>query len=205
MTATKTPLGLRALGGAEPPPALADDLRRVLRMPLEAQSRLWQALGPCLADKLTEDTEKLLDVFTAAYRISGDDLARVIKASRFLIQSAAKLDVSADELGADLEVICPDAPRIREILLAGYAPAKAQIRQALATAALVEHGNLLVHAAWRLDTIEGAAQGAELRVSVAMLTLHYKEGTEMRRVTLQVLPDMMGKLREICEQALPPA
>jgi hypothetical protein len=196
------PLALHALRGQEVPPDLADDLRRLVAMPPEAVGKFWQALGPCLADKISGETERLLDVFCSAYRLSGDDLARAIKACRFLIQSAARLDVPAELFGADLEELCPEAPALRDLLLAGYEPAKRQIREGIVVGALVGHGKLLVDAEWRIDTIEASERGSKLRTRVAMLTLHYHEGTEVGRVTLQVLPDMMGKLRGICEEVL---
>jgi hypothetical protein len=37
---------------------------------------------------------------------------------------------------------------------------------------------------------------------VAMLTLLYREGAESARITLQVLPDMMGELRGVCDKVL---
>jgi len=198
------PTRLHALGGREAPPDLAEDLRRLLRLPPEALSKFWQALGPCLAEKLTEETEKLLDIFCAAYRVPEDDLARSIKGCRFLIQGAARLDVPPEQLGDDLDRLCPDTPLLRELVLAGYERARAALRHEIVRAALVEHGKLLVGAQFRVDVIEASERGARLRQPVVMLTLQYCEGPETRRITLQVLPDMMGELRGICDQVLPP-
>jgi hypothetical protein len=203
LDAPPTPPKLHALDGAEPPPDLADDLRRLLRLPPEALAKLWQVLGPCLAEKISKETEELLDVFCAAYNVPDGDLARAIKACRFLIQGAAKRDLPAARLAEDITLLCPETPLIGELLLAGYEPAKAQIRKEMAVAALLGHGSLLVGADFRVDTINASERGTRLGVPVAMLTLQYREGAEMRRITLQVLPDMMGRLRDICEQVLP--
>jgi hypothetical protein len=198
-----TPIHLQSLGGGEAPPDLPGDLRRLLRLPPAALSKLWQVLEPCVVvQDLSEETSRLLDVFCAAHRIDTDELGRVIKSCRFLIGEAARRDLSEDQLRSDLEALCPDTLLIHEVLLVGYGRAKAAIRQGLAVAALVGHGKLLLGADWRLDTIQTSAQGAKLGVSVAMLTLHYREGQENRRITLQVLPDMMGQLKGICEQVL---
>ncbi len=202
MEAKPAPIQLHSLGGGAAPPDLGDDLRRLLRMPAEALGKFWQALGPCLAEQLSQETERLLDVFCAAHKISDDDLARAIKACRFLIQEAAKLDLPMERFGDDLERLCPDTPVLKGLLLAGYEAAKAQIRQAILKAALVDHGKLLLGAQWRVDTIEASERGVNLRIPVAMLTLHYREGAEVGRITLQVLPDMMGELQGICERVL---
>lgn len=204
MDETPPPVRLHSHGGSEAPPDLAADLRRLLRMPPEALGKIWQALGPCLADKLSEETERLLDVFCAAYRLSDDDLARAIKACRFLIQGAARLDLPAEQLGDDIERLCPDAPLLQELLLAGYDRAKAAIRQEIVKAALTDHGKLLIGAQYRVDVIDASERGARLRQPVVMLTLQYCEGMETGRVTLQVLPDMVAELRRICDRVLPP-
>lgn len=200
--AAPTVTKLHALGGGEPPPDLADDLRRLLRMPAEAVRKFWQALGPCLAEQLSDETEKLLDVFCAAYRLSDDDLARAIKGCRFLIQGAARLDLPAERFAEDLDRLCPGEALIRELLLAGYERAKAQIRTEIVKAALADHGKLLIGAKWRVDVVDASERGARIRQPVLMLTLHYCEGSETGRVTFQVLPDMIAELKGICEKVL---
>lgn len=202
MNENPTPPVLHALGGGQAPPDLADDLRRLLRMPAEALQRFWQALGPCVAEALPDTIEGDLDAFCAAHRLSDDDLARAIKGCRFLIQSAARIDLPPERLGEDLDRLCPEAPVIKALLLAGYPPAKAQLRRAMALAAVEAHGRVLLGAQWRVDTIEASERGARLRAPVAVLTLHYREGTETGRITMQVLPDMIHELKGICEQVL---
>ena len=193
---------LHCFGGGEAPPDLATDLSRLLRLPPEGLTRLWQALGPCLVEQISPETGQLLDLFCAAYKLDDDDFARAIKACRFLVQEAARLDLPAAALAEDLDRLCPDDPLIKEILLAGYEPAKTQIRQAILRAALADHGKLLVGAQWRVDTIQASERGRNLAMPVAMLTLHYREGGESGRITLQVLPDMMLELRGICEKVI---
>lgn len=202
MNVMPAPLKLHALGGEAAPPTLAGDLRRLLRLPAAARAQLWKVLGPCLAEKMTPETEKLLDVFCAAHRITQDDLGPVLKACRFLVVEAARRDLTGEQLGEDLETLCPDTPALGEALLGGYDQAKAAVRQDIAVAALVGHGKLLLGTDWRIDTIEASAQGVKLRLPVAMLTFHYREGQETRRMTVQVLPDAIGQLKGICEQIL---
>ncbi|HEY4121240.1 MAG TPA: hypothetical protein VGM56_25420 [Byssovorax sp.] len=197
-----SPPPLRCLGGGATPADLADDLRCVRRLPPEAARSLWQVLGPSLADKLPPEVERLLDVFCAAYRLGDDDLARVLKACRFVLREAARVDLPAAAFGEDLDRICPDEPLVKELLLAGYASAKEQIRRDVLRGALADHGNLLVGVKWRLDDLQATEHATNLRARVALLTLSYRDGAETRRLTLQVLPDMMGELKGICEQVL---
>jgi hypothetical protein len=196
------PIRLYCLGGGEPPPDLGADLSRLSRLPSEALEKLWQVLTPCLAETLSKETEELLDVFCAAYKVDDDDLAQLVKACRFVIRGAVRLDLPEGALAADLDRLCPADPRVKEIVLAGYLPAKDKLRREILAAAVADHGKLLVGVSLRLDTIQASERGARLQMPVAVLTLHYREGAEAGRVTLQVLPDMVEQLRSSFAQVL---
>jgi hypothetical protein len=196
------PVRLYCLGGGEAPSDLGADLRRLVRLPVEALQKLWQVLAPSLAESIAKETEQLLDLFCAAYKLDEEDLARALKACRFVIREAAQRDVPAEAVAEDLDRLCPGDPLLKELVLAGYEPARAQIRHEIVKAAVADHGKLLVGIKWRVDAIQASEQGAKLGMPVALLTLHYLEGAEAGRVTLQVLPDMMGELRQVCEKVL---
>jgi hypothetical protein len=199
---TAAPVRLYSLGGGEAPPDLAADLRRLLRLPAEALQKLWQVLAPSLTEKLGPETERLLDVFCAAYRVDDAELGRAIKACRFVIREAAQRDVPGGAVADDLDRLCPGEPLVKELVLAGYEPAKAHLRHEILKAAIADHGKLLTGVHWRVDAIQASERGARLGMPVTMLTLHYREGAETGRVTLQVLPDMMGELRAVCGKVL---
>jgi hypothetical protein len=141
-------------------------------------------------------------VFCAAYHVDEDALAPAIKACRFVIREAARRDVPAGALGEDLDRLCPGELLVKELVLAGYEPARDRMRHEMVKAAIADHGKLLVGINWRVDAIQASERGMKLRMPVAMLTLHYREGAEMGRVTLQVLPDMVGELRGVCDKVL---
>jgi hypothetical protein len=201
-TSASTPLRLYCLGGGEAPPNLAGDLGVIPALPVEARQKLWQALGPTLAETLSADTEKLLELFCVAYRVDEQDLGRVLAACRFVIREAAAHDVLASALAEDLERLCPEEPLVKDLVLAGYEPAKAHLRQEMTRAAVTDHGKLLVGLNWRVDAIQTSERGAGLRVPVALVTLHYREGGEAGQMTLQALPDMVGELRRACDRIL---
>jgi hypothetical protein len=98
--------------------------------------------------------------------------------------------------------LCPDEPLIKELVLAGYEPARKQIRQELIKAAVSDHGKMLVGVRWRVDAIQASDGAAKLRAPGAMLTLHYREGAETGQVTLQVLPEMIEELSDVCKRVL---
>ncbi|MCC6553786.1 MAG: hypothetical protein HUU18_10985 [Phycisphaerales bacterium] len=200
MTGERPPL--HTLLGAPAPPDVAEDLRRIMDLPPEARRRFWQALGPCLSDPISQGTERLLDELCRALGIADDDLARPIKACRFLLREAARCDLAADLFAADLEALHGGAAEISEILLAGYERAKAQIRQEILRGSLADHGRVLTGVDWRVDTMDASHRGAGLRAKVAILTFRYQEGDEARRITLQLTPDALSELKGVCERLL---
>jgi hypothetical protein len=198
----EAPPRLYCLGGGEAPPGLGADLRRLVSLPTQALEKLWQVLAPSLAETIAKETEELLDVFCSAYGADPDELGRVIKACRFVIREAAQRDVPAAAVAQDLDRLCPGDPLVRELLMAGYGAARERIRHEIVKAAVSDHGKLLVGIKWRLDAIQASEGGLQLKMPVALVTLHYLEGSEAGRVTLQVLPDMMGELKNVCEKVL---
>lgn len=202
MSTSDAPSNLQSLGGEAPPPELGRDLDRIARLPGEAIGKLWQVLGPCLTGPLTPEIDQLLEVFRSTYRIPPEDFGKVIGACRFLVLGAVRHDATAEQLGDDLDALCPGAPLVRELILAGYERLKPQLRGAIQKAALADYGKVLIGVQWRLDMIDSTEQGRRLGVPVAMLSLHYQDGRETERITLQVLPEMMAELKAACEKVL---
>ena len=202
MAGPRTPPRLYSLGGGEAPPGLGADLMRLLGLPAEALQKLWQVLAPSLADQISPETGQLVEIFCAAYRVDLDQLSSVVSACRFLLRAAAEHDVPTGALGEDLERLCPDQSLVKELVLAGYEPAKERLRHEMIKSSISDHGKLLTGVSWRMDAIQASNRGAKLRMPLATLTLHYREGAETGRVTLQVLPDMMGELKGVCEKVL---
>lgn len=195
------PQKLHCLGGAEAPPGIGADLQILMRLPESARASIWEALGPSLVEPLPADLEARLDRFCGAHGASGSDLARALKASRFLVREASALDLSRALFAEDLAALS-GGPDVGALLLPGYETAKAFVRRDIVRRALADHGKLLVDVEWRVDTITASGHGAKLRAPVAILTLQVQEGERQERVTLQVLPSTLEQLRKICDQIL---
>lgn len=193
---------LYCLGGQAAPPELGADLSRLARLPPEALQKIWQVLAPSMDEHIGKETEETLDLFCAAYRVDDEELARAIKAVRFVIREAARRDVPRDALSDDLDKLCPEDPLARGIVLAGFEPAKQRVRREIVRAAIAEHGKLLVGVGYRVDVVQSSERGLGLGVPVALLTLHYRDGAEAGKITLQALPDMVGELQATCNRIL---
>ncbi len=206
---TPLPIPLRCLGGEPAPPELAGDLRRVVALPAEALRRFWHVLGPSLDEPLPPQAAALLDAYCKEHQLDASSLARAVKACRFLLREAAGRDLSTDDFVADVAALqpapqlqSPGAVSLSDLLRAGYERARAQVRAEILRGALSAHGNLLVGLDWRVDTMETSDRGARLRAPVALVTLRYREGGEQKRITLQVLPDMLAELEQACHRML---
>jgi hypothetical protein len=194
------PVTLRCTGGKPAPPGLGEDLGMLLRLPTPALARMGDVLGPCLSDPLPVDAERRLDAFCAGHGISNDALARPLKACRFLLREAACRDASTDALAEDLDALCPEAPIVKQLLLGVYDAARVKIQQDTLRAMLTDHGKLLVDVDWRRDAIEGTSRAPDTRLRVTLLTLRYREGDDTKRITLQVLPETLRRLRACIDQ-----
>lgn len=194
------PVVLRCTGGKPAPPGLAQDLALLLRLPTPALARMGDVLGPCLADPLPADAELRLDAFCAGHGIAKDALARPLKACRFLLREAACRDASAGVLAEDLGALCPEAPIVKELLLGVYDAAKVKVQQDVLRGMLTDHGKLLVDVDWRRDAIEGTSRAPDARLRVTLLTLRYQDGDDTKRITLQLLPETLRRLRACIDQ-----
>lgn len=194
------PIPLESLAGGAAPPEIADDLRAVALLPLPARERLWEALGPCLVEVIGPDVERRLDHFCRTHGVPDGDLARVIKACRFLIREASVVDADRDAFARDLERLCPDSPVVAEILLPPYDLAKAQVRAEILENTLADHGKLVEGIDWSVDVLSSSSRGERLGLPVIVLTFRYREGARRERITLRFVPAFVKRLRDICDR-----
>lgn len=190
---------LQALGGRPAPDEIARDLALILDLPPSARARFWEALGPCLVDPLPDAIEARLDAFCRAHQAPADPLSRALKASRFLVWQAASRALPRETFAADLAIVLP-SEEVREVLLAGYDAARAQVRRELLRGALLDHGNVLDGVDWRLDHVATSSRGGALREAVGVITLRYRAGAREERLTVQLVPEALRALHQACEE-----
>jgi hypothetical protein len=193
--------GLHSLGGNSPPAGVAADLRRVLALPVPAQQRLWEVLGPSLRDPVPSGVGEQVSRFCAAHDVREAELAPAIRACRFLLRGAAAEDLSPARFIEDLTTLAgEDGAALGKVLLPGYEAARAHLRGELLRRSLADHGKLLEGAEWRLDVASAGSRGKNLRVPIVHLTLSYREADRVDRLTLQLPPDMLHSLRTLLER-----
>ncbi|MCA9619521.1 MAG: hypothetical protein KC731_10865, partial [Myxococcales bacterium] len=130
-------------------------------------------------------------------------VARAARICRLLLREAARRGVSREGFVADLRALsAPGDDAAEQVLAPIFDRAMLALRQELQYSSLLGHGLLLTDVDWRLDVMKHSKRGADLDTPVVMLTLHYAEGLKRERITLQVLPDMLGELQTMCRHVL---
>ncbi len=180
---------------------LLADLQRIEALPAAAQDALWEVVEPNLAKKLDDRVEVTVTRFCRTHQVSPDDLAPCIRALRFLLCHGAHLALPPERFAEDLARRA--APALVDRVIAPlYARAFSQLRRRLVVTSLAEHGKLVMGVDWRLDTVRASQDGQRIDAEVAQVTFRYQEGAESRRVTLQLLPEMVEDLLRACAEML---
>lgn len=165
---------------------------------------MWSVLGPCLTEPIPRSMARALDDFAARHGIEGDGLARAVRACRALVRNAALLDLPAEALAEDAKKLSPEDAEIGTLLLAGYAAAKAQIREVAIREALGDHGRVLEGFEWRLDQVVASSAGGRLAFPLVVLTLRCRDRGREERITLQATPERLRELQALCQELLGP-
>ncbi len=196
----KQPL-LYSLDGAPAPEELAPSLLKLMELPEPIRQSFEQLLLPCLGQAPDEKVDEVITQLCRGNELEVDVAGTAIKSSRFFLRSAAALNVSPGQLGEDLGALnCP--AELISSLTKIYEAALNDLRLEIAQSTIVAHGNVLTGVEWRVDTLGASNRGRGINVPVAMITLHFRNGEETQRLTLQALPDAVNTLRDVCENLL---
>jgi hypothetical protein len=188
---------LRCLGGQRASLEIGADLSLLPTLPLPALRQLYRVLGPCLGEPVPSSADAQIDQFCRELNVDVAALARVVRASRFILRQAAMQDLSEEELAEDLARL-GDTGAIRAALSPGYDTVKTVVRGEGARGALADHGKVVERVAWRVDNVIASSRGENLSGPVAVLSLWYRDGERQDHVTLQLPPDALAELRALC-------
>ena len=193
-TMSNQPQGLLSLGGAPASATLNADLAQLKRLPTSVRDDLWRLLEPNLAAAVDDRAEHAVARFCAEHGVITADLLPVVRSSRLLIRAAAERDVPVEGFAQDLSQLCDDDD-CRRALLACYAQAHPRLRAERVLTALGDYGAVLEDARARVDLVAASRHGDMRAVPVVMLTLRYRDGDDVQRLTVQVAPQMMKQLK----------
>lgn len=118
-----------------------------------------------------------------------------------VFRAAAATNVDRGALEGDLVRLGLRSPLV-ELVLALYEECVGPLREEIVRATIAAHGPVLTGAEWRIDTVGSSSRGRQLDVPIALVTFQYQDGRESKRLTVQMLPEAVHGLRELCDHLL---
>jgi hypothetical protein len=200
-TTEEVPPTLRCFGGKPAPLGLGRALAQLATLPADARSKIEEMVLGSLDAASADQLDARLARLARRHELELEDVGPGIKSAAFLMREAASFDVGADALQCDVFALAGDAG-VATMVAALYSKAKPVLRAEIVRSALVAHGKVLTGVEWRIDTLGSSDRGRKLNVPVALLTLHYQDGSRPDRVTVQVVPELLDALREVCNELL---
>jgi hypothetical protein len=200
----RSPNSLHCFHGAPAPPQVVDGWQRYLHLPKPARRAIWYLLGPAVLDLNGSNHEELLSSFCKEHGISKEPVVQAVYSCGFVLSRAAALDLGLGQVHEDLAALCGDTAVDDEdaldILLARYEGMKTQLRGLIAQESLADHGKVLVGLDWRVDNFSASHRGANLDTTVVFLTMRYRDGHQLDRITFQLTQDALSELKQFCSR-----
>lgn len=189
------------LDGGELPGEMAMRLRWISTLPTEARPGLAAALAPSLTSTPDDEAAETITRFCEQHSIGEPDLRALSRATRALIRRAVDRKVTPDAF-VDLLTHAFEDEELIEWLARTYAVYSPALRNETLARTLGEHGETAIGVDWRVDTVRASQHGENIDTAVVFLTFRTVKGNEERRITLQLMPDMLAELHRVCERLL---
>jgi hypothetical protein len=193
---------LHALDGKPAPAEMGDALAKLASLPEAGRSHIRDLIVSNLEALAEDQLDNRIVRLCRRLELDAEQVAPVVKACHFLFRTAATNNVEPRQLAVDLRALCAPHPIVAELLEPIYAEALPALQQESVVRALGEHGKVFGGVSWRIDTIGATSHCKQLGIPIALVTLHYKDGNDGKRITLQMVPEMLGQLREACDAML---
>lgn len=192
---------LHCLDGKPAPAEFGPALRRLLELPAELRAQLDELLLPNLEAMPEDQLDNRIARLCRRLELTPEQVGPGIKASVFLFRQAAVFNVQPDELRQDLLALGSGEPLV-EALLPVFEKVLPELRREIAMTTIAAHGKVLTNVEWRMDTVGSSSRGRGINIPVALVTLHFQDGAKTEHVTLQMMPDAVGGLRDVCNHLL---
>jgi hypothetical protein len=163
--------GLHCFGGNPAPPPVLAGLRNLLVFADSAREGFWDLLSPVLAEPGDPGHPDRISGFCQEHALVEARVLEAIQACDSLVHQAAAFDPDPDRFKQDLTALTGNIPVSLDPLLGHFQALKNELR-----------GRIFQ---------EG---------TVVMLTLRYREGDRLDRITLQLTPVTLAELKRFAER-----
>ncbi|MBW2524030.1 MAG: hypothetical protein JRI23_07640 [Deltaproteobacteria bacterium] len=192
---------LHCLDGKPAPADLGPSLGKLLALPDGLSSKLDEILRPCLEAMPEDQLDARIARLCRRQDLQPDQIGPGLKAAVFLFRRAAVFDVAAEDMEQDIRAV-GGGQQLVELLRPLYEQVFPELRREIALATIAAHGKVLTNVEWRMDTLGSSSRGRKINIPVALVTLHYQDGAKADHITLQLMPDAVAGLRQVCDHLL---
>jgi hypothetical protein len=196
----KPETGLHCFGDGPAPPQVADGWKLLLGFPKGARDGFWNLLGIALMEPSNPKFHERLEAFCREHALAEKHAVAAIKACDILIRQASGLDLDRERFGEDLAALSDGQQEGPEVLLSQYDAVKLELRKRILEGSLADHGKVFVGLDWRVDNVASSDRGAGINADVILLTLRYREGERLERITLQLTPESLNEIKLFTER-----
>jgi hypothetical protein len=182
------------------PTFVVDGWKRFLSFPEKARSSFLSLLAPAMMEPADPENKMRIGTFSNGHGLVEEDVIAALRSCDFLLRQASMLDLDADAFQQDLVELSGGDSQAAGPVLANYNAAKADLRHQIIRETLADHGKVLIGLDWRVDNVTASDRGVRLNSDVVFLTLRYREGNKVERITLQLTPKVVKELKNFCER-----
>ncbi|MBN2516431.1 MAG: hypothetical protein JXC33_10425 [Deltaproteobacteria bacterium] len=191
---------LNCCQGNSAPSYVVDGWKRYICFPDQARNGFLSLLAPAMMEPADPENRQRIATFCTGHGLAEEDVIAALRSCDFLLRQASILDLDTDTFQQDLADLSGGDPKAAGPVLANYSVAKADLRLQIVRETLADHGKVLVGLDWRVDNITASDRGARLNSDVVFLTLRYRDGKRVERITLQLTPEAVKELKHFCEK-----
>jgi hypothetical protein len=192
--------GLHCFGGNPAPPPVLAGLRNLLVFADSAREGFWDLLSPVLAEPGDPGHPDRISGFCQEHALVEARVLEAIQACDSLVHQAAAFDLDPDRFKQDLTALTGNIPVSLDPLLGHFQALKNELRGRIFQEILADHGKVLLGLDWRVDNVVSSDRGISVEGTVVMLTLRYREGDRLDRITLQLTPVTLAELKRFAER-----
>lgn len=183
------------------PAGLVAQLRAIDALPAPAQAGLWDLLEPNVRSSIGDEAEEAAVRFCEQHDLSVEAVVPIVKGARKVLREAAARDLPVEQVHADVGALTGSADVARRVA-ACYRRALPMLRAEAVLGSVERFGPVLLDFALRMDHVPVSRNVPEQAVPIAMVSLPYREGGETKRLTLQVTPQLLRKMKAMIDAAV---
>ncbi|MGE3164092.1 MAG: COMM domain-containing protein [Planctomycetota bacterium] len=193
-------LRLHACAGNPPPPTILGGWDTFLALPSAARADFLALLDHGIRQPLDPSYQGALRQLCQAHALDEAATLAALHACEYLLRQASGLNIDRNALRQDLGALSGNDFSAAGAILERFDTFRPEFRRAIFQESLADHGKVLVGLDWRVDNLVNSDRGSQLHASVVFLTLRYRDGDRVDRISLQLTPEALQELRRFTER-----